>query len=494
MYKYYISDLDGFTKIIKIIVFIILVIISINSNGYHHPDEHFQIIEFAGLKAGWNIEEYLTWEYDYKIRPTLQVYIALLIIKTALFFHVKNPFFIALILRLLTALFSIIAISFFVKSSKHKINKNYYYIFILLSFFLWFLPSINVRFSSETWSGLCLLISTALIQMDKKNKLNYFLIGIFWGLSFEFRFQIALAIVGFLAWLVVINKNKLRDFFYIIAGGLVVVGFCTLLDSLFYGQFVFTPFNYFKTNLIDNPKDLFGTQPWFFYIISILNGPTLIIGASIIISLLITIIFDVKNLILWGIIPFIVIHSIIPHKEVRFLFPLVNFIPIILMNGFQLITEKKINNEYYLSILKSVILAMVIINFGGLVMMMFKPAGNGSINIIQHINKEYDKNELLNVYVFENNNPFIIGNAKGLKTNFYIPENLQLNYINDVFLQNVGNDKKIVIPKNYYSEREILENNNYKIEKSGIPNWVMKMNILYRIFNDSSVPLLYTDK
>ena len=122
------------------------------------------------------------------------------------------------------------------------------------------------------------------------------------------------------------------------------------------------------------------------------------------------------------------------------------------------------------------------------------PAGNGSINIIQHINKEYDKNELLNVYVFENNNPFIIGNAKGLKTNFYIPENLQLNYINDVFLQNIGNDKKIVIPKNYYSEREILENNNYKIEKSGIPNWVMKMNILYRIFNDSSVPLLYTDK
>jgi phosphatidylinositol glycan class B len=55
----------------------IYLLTAIHSNGFHHPDEHYQIVELAGLKGGWNTGANLTWEYDAQIRPALQPMIAL---------------------------------------------------------------------------------------------------------------------------------------------------------------------------------------------------------------------------------------------------------------------------------------------------------------------------------------------------------------------------------------------------------------------------------
>jgi phosphatidylinositol glycan class B len=49
---------------IKWIIVLVYVITAIFSNGYHHPDEHYQIVEFTGLKAGWNTGWNLTWESE----------------------------------------------------------------------------------------------------------------------------------------------------------------------------------------------------------------------------------------------------------------------------------------------------------------------------------------------------------------------------------------------------------------------------------------------
>ncbi|WP_106831233.1 hypothetical protein [Parabacteroides pacaensis] len=45
-------------------ILVIYFLIAIHSSGYYHPDEHFQIIEFAGLKAGWNQAADLPWENE----------------------------------------------------------------------------------------------------------------------------------------------------------------------------------------------------------------------------------------------------------------------------------------------------------------------------------------------------------------------------------------------------------------------------------------------
>ncbi|QEH39720.1 hypothetical protein [Chitinophaga sp. XS-30] len=52
------------------------------STGYFHPDEHFQLLEFANFKMG-NISGYeLPWEYATEIRPTFQPWFAYLVMKS----------------------------------------------------------------------------------------------------------------------------------------------------------------------------------------------------------------------------------------------------------------------------------------------------------------------------------------------------------------------------------------------------------------------------
>lgn len=78
-----------------------------------------------------------------------------------------------------------------------------------------------MRFSSEAWSGLCLLVAVGLIQRSKLNasRLSLLGIGVVWGLSFEFRFQTGLAVAGLILWLILVRKSSLRDLSWIGLGG-----------------------------------------------------------------------------------------------------------------------------------------------------------------------------------------------------------------------------------------------------------------------------------
>ncbi|SFL52206.1 phosphatidylinositol glycan, class B [Porphyromonadaceae bacterium KH3CP3RA] len=481
-------------RFVLILIIILYLFSTINSNGFHHPDEHFQLIEFAGLKAGWNTGDDLAWEYDAQIRPALQPYLALGVFKLAGLFGIKDPFILATLLRGLTAVFSILSVLFFISCFKPSIKNRYHPVLIVLSFFIWFFPSINVRFSSETWSGLCLLISVGLVELNRQSKLRYFIIGVLFGLSFEFRFQTALAIAGIILWLICIRKNSFREILYIFWGSILIVALCTALDSLFYGQFVFTPYNYFRVNIIENVSSHYGTAPWYAYITSILIAPNFLIGAVILLSFTILLVYDYKNIILWAIIPFIVFHSVIPHKELRFLFPLINFVPFLLVYAYQQ-TIDRIKKKNFLEIFfNSVLLAMLCINLGGLAMMLFKPAGNGSVNLIHYISRKYGDTGSLAIYSLKNNNLYISSNSEGLNANFYIPDNLILKDITTEFLTNPEPNQLVVLSKGHYTERALLEKNGYKMEKPGIPAWIMELNKFYGVFNEAAVPILYTQE
>lgn len=475
--------------LLYIVILNIYIFTVFTSNGFHHPDEHFQLIEFAGLKAGWNTVYDLAWEYDSQIRPTLQPYIALIIFKTFNFFNVNSPYFLALVLRAITAIFSMLTISFFIRSYKSTVNNKLYLVFILLSFFLWFLPSISVRFSSEVWAGLCLLLSVGLIQRNKLHKGCFFLIGILMGLSFEFRFQMGLSIVGILLWLLIIKKISYLNWIIIISGLSFVIVLCAVLDSFYYQTVVFTPYNYVKVNIIDD-LNLFGTEPWYYYLKMMFEAPSLIIGFMIVFSIVFLLITDYKNIILWCIFPFLIVHSIIPHKELRFLFPLVNFIPILLVWTYERISKcRKLNIHFVLNML---IISAIIVNVGGL-FTIFKPAGNGNVNLAHYIHTTYSTNKPIEVYSFHVG-PYSVGNAKGLTAKFYTNNEIDLHFIDSHFINNIPDDKLIVVPKGLYEERRLLEEAGYKIRKESIPGWMSFFNKLYRIYNENSVLLLYTQE
>lgn len=49
-----------------------------------------------------------------------------------------------------------------------------------------------------------------------------------------------------------------------------IIGFCTLLDSLYYGELTFTSLNFVKANLAEGLSKYFGTDPVYHYVAAIM--------------------------------------------------------------------------------------------------------------------------------------------------------------------------------------------------------------------------------
>src|ERR1700757_84805 len=64
------------------------------SVGYHHPDEHFQILEVCNYKLENSPVTDLPWEFAAKIRPGLQPFIAYCFITVFNAVGINSPFII----------------------------------------------------------------------------------------------------------------------------------------------------------------------------------------------------------------------------------------------------------------------------------------------------------------------------------------------------------------------------------------------------------------
>ena len=62
-----------------------LIITAFFSSGYYHFDEHFQILEFAGLKLKMTLATNLPWEYTYQMRPAIQPAIVVLFLNFSMY-------------------------------------------------------------------------------------------------------------------------------------------------------------------------------------------------------------------------------------------------------------------------------------------------------------------------------------------------------------------------------------------------------------------------
>ena len=459
-------------------IMLVYIITAINSYGYHHPDEHFQIIEFAGLKGGWNTGNDLAWEYDAQIRPILQPMIALSLFNFSKLIGVESPFDLAMILRLLTAAFSLICITAFIQSIRSSIKPEYLIVLIITSFLLWFLPAINIRFSSETWAGLTMLLSVALInRAETKKTIHFFIIGLLWGLTFEFRFQMAIILCSVFLWLILIKKETWKNLAFILSGLVLIILACTLLDSWFYGNWVFTPWNYFYTTIINSDPDQFGTSPWYFYIEQLFNRPTPLIGFILLFSIITLTIFKPKYITIWCIIPFIFIHSLIPHKELRFLFPIVNFFPLIVVLAYQEVVKRIKNRTIIQVIVYSIILP---VNLFGLVMLSFRPASNGNINMLQHIYNKYDK---VNLYTVAQSNPYTINKwVKGLTPRFYANNNVTIKKFSESLDFSKFGDNDLVISYKFHQKDYFLKNEGFIVEKKSVPEWIKILDRFYKVY------------
>jgi len=130
---------------------VLYVVSALFSTGYYSGDELLSVIEFAAYKIGTIEPEQLAWDFDARIRPALQPFIAFLIFKVLGFLSITDPYTQAFILRLLTSLLAVFSIRFFTRTCRKMVHPEFHAVYLFLSYFLWFLPLVNVRFMSESW-------------------------------------------------------------------------------------------------------------------------------------------------------------------------------------------------------------------------------------------------------------------------------------------------------------------------------------------------------
>lgn len=352
------------------------------SEGYLQADEHYQIIESAQYFLQKTSVVNLPWEFHEKIRSTFLPAIAALVISISNHLGIESPFQIAFILRLLTG--ALVFRILYVWTNKFSNSKKY--LAILLALLLCFIPYLGVRFSSETWSGLFLF--WAWLSFEKNSSQRQLLyVGALIGIAFLCRFQILILVAIWLLHLVFIHKMALPKILSFVCGFITIVLLGIILDAYLYHEWTISAWNYSMSFFYPQNPSAFSANSWDFYLQFFIPKHAFILPEIILIATLFYIGKHPKNILSWWIIAFVTFHQIVPHKEFRFLIPLVFFLPEVLSHFFTFLKEK-CNPRIY------AFLAVVLmgINVYAIPFFCLRPAGLGRISSIhwlydQHFEK-----------------------------------------------------------------------------------------------------------
>jgi phosphatidylinositol glycan class B len=221
----------------------------------------------------------------------------------------------------------------FVKDSTKKL-------FFLASFFLWFAAFNKVRFSAENWSVCLFIIAWTNISKPQNKNWKLLLNGTFLGISFLIKFQLGFFIAGLMAWQLFIQKEKLSKLIVIFIGLLFAIAIGVAVDFWLYGKWVLSCWNYLQQLLFAKYTGSFENEPWWYFFQETFNKGVPPISILLIVALLYFYISEYKSVITWITFPFLFIHFFIGHKEIRFLFPVIPFLPYIILKANQTAQER----------------------------------------------------------------------------------------------------------------------------------------------------------
>lgn len=454
----------SYKQIIVISLFVHLLC-SIFSTGFLHFDEHFQIIEFLNLKLGGINPQSLAWEYQEKIRPWFQIYAYMPFIKFFHLFGVTNPFFLAFILRLVTSLFAWWSTNLLYplldQWFSKKSYKDYAFLFLHLT---WFIPFIHTRTSSESFSISFFILGLTFL-LHNPNTWRSLLSGLFFGLCYQARYQMALPVA--ILWIVSLFTKKIPIKNLIVNSLGVIIGFSSgfLFDYLGYGVFNFGLWHYYRTNIQEGIMANVQHYPWYWYFrwgfirgIPPISLP-LIIG---------TVWFWCKrplHFLTLATLPLFLFHSFMGHKEVRYIFSIAVFTPIFFFSMLEFYHEK-LKNFYLKKWVRKALYFIVGLNFLLLIIISFKPA-NVAVNFYQ---KVWGQN-IQHLFV-KDEDPFTM---VGLPLQFYRPPQLKTTIFNS--FEELPNNKEIfVFTKTGDGFFRLYEKENCALQISTYPKWILNYN------------------
>lgn len=288
--------------------------------GIYWPDEIFQSLEPAHyLSFG---EGLLPWEYIYGVRwPMLSLVIATIMKLTTLFplpqpegylFAIKIFFSILcflqawMILQLLRE-----------KAVPDKLAAAGACLFLLLAPSLYFAN----RALSENMASFFMMATLYFLLIPKR----YVWAGICVGLMLAFRPQMALILPGLLC-LPIVRENWRRGLLGIMLAAICYMG----VDFLVWGEPLRSLTNYLEFNLILNGSKSYGTETWYYYIQGVVRAlPFYCLMFLVIATNQIKRSWPYLTMMIF----FIIGHSFLGHKEMRFLIPLIPLSCLVLVSG-----------------------------------------------------------------------------------------------------------------------------------------------------------------
>ncbi len=392
---------------IALIVYLLTAVFSV---GFFSWDEHYQTLEFLSPRLGRGSVADLPWEYSQAVRPWFQPGLYYLVISLLRSLGVENAAHWALSLRILSALLSwgtLVALT--VVSFRWLKSESSRKVAIVLAAFLCFLPFVGVRTSSENLSACAFFLGLSSYFLAKK-PWNVLLAGALMGAAIQFRYQDAVMVLGFLGYLF---YSKDRPAIVSFLSALVCVTLLgVVVDAWGYGRWTFVPFNYFHANIVEGRANAFSRDPLWFYLVrySELMPP---IGALAFLAVIAGWLRKPLHVLTWVTLPFFVVHCLITHKEVRFLFPLLPAVPFLITLGLEGLSESKLRRTR-----RSVRWVLVPANFVLLVIFMFKPAYSPFLlyNFVEA------HPEIRQIY-YTDEDPFV--QIRSLQTAFFRPPGMQ---------------------------------------------------------------------
>ena len=324
------------------------------SIGFQYQDEQSQIMDFAGYKMGMVPLDRLSWEYKEQIRQGIQPFIVVCLYRSLQYFHIANPFLCTLILRVFSTIVGWLSVLFLTKELCYKIESEYWRRFlVLLSCFMWPIAFVQSHFSCESISGSTFFLGVAAILYFIRSRESgpprqHLLVvaGLLIGFAFIIRIQTVFMVLGLGMWCIIIGRFRFKNMIIMALPGFMVIGLGAVLDHWLYQEWVFTIYKYFDVNLIQGKANSFGTSPFYFYFYLYYIALIPVISVFMLGCIVYSWFRHPRHLFTWICVPFFIGHSLIAHKEVRFLWPMMDAIPYMLILPFINIDYEKIKNQF----------------------------------------------------------------------------------------------------------------------------------------------------
>jgi phosphatidylinositol glycan class B len=400
------------------------------SVGYHHPDEHFQVLEFCNNRLGYSPAADLPWEYAAQCRSSILPYIALGVCYALKSVGLYNPFVAAFLLRLamgvlawwVTCRMIAVLLPEFDTDGGRRL-------FVASSFLLWFVPYLGVRFSSENFAGLLFfLVLTILLQLKtnelKKQFAHLAVSGVLLAIALFIRLQIGFAFIGLAVWLFFARKLPWRSLFALVLFAIPGAVLAIVLDRLFYGSWVLTPFNYFDINILQHRAASWGSTPWWDYFWMFFQMAIPPLSIVLLFLFLVGIVKRPMHLLSLVCISMIAGHIFIGHKEMRFLFLLSPAFIFLFCRGADLILARYTTSKWH----EILFAALATLNACLLAVKMLTPA-HESVKYYSYIYQWSNKHKT--TLMSFGRPPYNMEGASGIEMNFYKPRNLDVRVLAD---------------------------------------------------------------